>query len=315
MGTALAPVEFTSPNLANKYGKSVIYESELASLLGAHANPHLDMLIQIFTSFEICNQLKGADPVCYHFPCFITRSLEPSDWVIDPTYVYYHGRQVQCGEELDCLPPGFFNRLQVRVGNLYTEVRLFKDSFIVNELNAVCLVKTDEMNNQITFIVRACGGNVNHVSHRNKLHSNAHSSFLLLDILHQQLYKLLKVACPNISTKWHILSPMDLKAHKEDPYVYRSEEVIEAIHSNAPLINKNTGQKETLLEVLYCDCKEVEVQRSGKNMPIAFLPDSVLEGLEELLGDPDVPRVRLYNYIVCVCVHACVCVCVCVCKI
>lgn len=263
-------------------------------MLGPHADPHLDTLVQILTSFELCYELRGSNPIHYNFPCFVTMPLEYVDWEPDPNYVYYHGRRVQCNEELDCLPSGLFNRLQVRVCNLYTDIHLFKDAFIVREKNAVCLVKMDEMNNQITMIARALAESVNHTTHHNR---NAHNCFLVLDIIHQQLWKLLKVACPNISIKWHILSPMDLKAHKEDPHVYKCEEVVSVIHSNAQFINRSTGQAEEALDVLYCGSKQVEEQRSGESMPIAYLPDHVLEGLEELLGDLKTPKVRLqYAY-------------------
>ena len=326
LGTALAPGEFASPNLTNQVGKSVISADDLAKLLGTHADPHLDALIQILTSFELCYELRGSEPISYNFPCFNTTTLMPDDWEPASGYTHYHGRRVQCGEELDCLPPGFFNRLQVRICNLYNEIQLFKDAFIVKEKNAVCLVTTDEMNNQITLVVRASPDN-----HTSRLFSNAHNCFLLLDILHQQLCKLLKVACPNISMKWHVLSPMDLEAHKEEPYVYRCEEVVNAIHSNAPFFNKSTGQVEKVVNVLYCGSKDVEEERSGGNMPIAFLPDAVFEGLEELLSNAVTDEqkvdmcvhvyVRMYVCSMCVCMcmrfcsvyvcGACVCVCVC----
>ena len=140
-----------------------------------------------------------------------------------------------------------------------------------------CLVKTDKMNNQITFIVCATVEDRNHAAKPSRSHGNAHNCLLLLDILHQLLWKLLKVACPNISTQWHILSPMDLKAHREDPYIYSCEEVVNAIHKNAPFINKNTREQENMLEVLYCGCKELEALRSGESLPIVFLPDTILK--------------------------------------
>lgn len=292
LGTALAPDDFVSPNLANQVGANHISEDVLTRLLGVHADPHLDTLIQILTSFEICYELKGTDPVCYNFPSFIRKSLEPRDWEVDPVYVYYHGRRLQCGEELDCLPPGLFNRLQVKIANLYNGIQLFKDALIVKDNNAVCLVKTDEMNDQITFIARAPADEQSQAAHQFKLATNALSCFMILDMLHQQLCKLLKVACPNISMKWHILSPLDLKAHKEDPYVYTCDTVVSVIHSNAKFINQNTGHVEQPLDVLYCGSKQVEEQRSGESMPIAFLPDSVFEGLEELLGDTSVAKVH-----------------------
>lgn len=290
MGTALAPYDFASPNLANQVGKSVISEDKLAELLGPHANPHLDTLIQILTSFDLCYEIKGTG--CYNFPCFITKPLEDGIWDPDPKFVYYHGRRVQCGEELDCLPPGLFNRLQVKISNLYPKVILFKDALVVHDKDAQCLIKTDEMNDQITFVARATE-NHNHALHHSKIHTNAQNCFLLLDILHQQLCKLLKVACPNITMEWHVLSPMDLKAHKDEPYVYRCEEVVNTIHSNVPFVNKNTGEVEEILDVLYAGCRQVEEQKSGERMPIAFLPDTVFEGLEELLGDTNVPKVGL----------------------
>lgn len=293
LGTALAPDDFVSPNLANQISKSIITDDELVKLLGVHADLHLDKLIQILTSFEICYEIKGLSPTSYNFPCFITKPLEPSDWERNPKYIYYHGRQLRCEEELDRLPPGFFNRLQVRISNLYNDVDLFKDAFIVKDQSAACLIKTDELYDQITFIARAPAEDHNHASQHSKLSVNAYSCFLLLDILHQQLCKLLKVACPNINMVWHILSPMDLKTHAEDPYVYRHKEVVDAIHSNAPFINKNAGRKEEALDVLYCGSSQIEKQRSGQYMPIAFLPDTVFEGLEELLGDTDVPKVCL----------------------
>ena len=287
LGTALAPVDFAEPNLTNQVGKSVISEDDLAKLLGDDT----DLLVKILTSFEICYELKGTNPVCYNFPCFITIPLQQGDWEGDPMYVYYHGRRLQCGEELDFFPPGLFNRLQVRISNLYVNIRLYKDAFILRDQKAECLVRTDEMNNQITFIVRAITEDGNHTSQSSRTHANAHNCLLLLDILHQLLWKLLKVACPNINMRWDILSPMDLKAHKEDPYIYSCDEVVNAIHNNAPFINKNTGQHENVLDVLYCGCKEIEALRSGDSLPIAFLPGTIFEGLEELLGDTDVPKV------------------------
>ena len=281
LGTALAPVDFVEPNLANQVGKSVVFKEDLAKLLGDNTDSHLDLLVQILTSFEICYEFKGTNPVCYNFPCFITRPLLQGDWEADPGYVYYHGRRLQCSEELDCFPPGLFSRLQVRLCNLYTSIRLYKHIFIVTDQKAVCLAKTDEMNNQITFIVRASAEDRN--------------CLLLLDTLHLLLWKLLKVACPNINIQWHILSPMDLKAHKEDPYIYSCDEVVNAIHNNAPFINKNTGEQEDTLDVLYCGCREIESLRSGESLPIAFLPDIIFKGLEELLGDTDVPKVCLQH--------------------
>ena len=310
LGTALAPGEFATPNLANQVGRSVISADELAKLLGAHADPHLDALIQILTSFELCYELRGSSPVSYNFPCFITTTLMPDDWEPGAGYTHYHGRRVQCGEELDCLPPGFFNRFQVRICNLYNEIRLFKDAFIVKEKSAVCLVTTDEMNNHITFIARASPED--HTSYQSRLFTDAHNCFLLLDILHQQLCKLLKVACPNISMKWHVLSAKDLEEHKEDPYVYTCEEVVKAIHSNVPFFNKHTNQKEEALNVLYCGSREVQEERSGGNMPIAFLPDAVFEGLEELLSDTVTDSQKVTCPFVCLSVSVCMCMCLCV---
>ena len=288
------------PNLTNKVGKSVISEDDLPKLLGDETN----LLINILTSFEICYELKGTNPVLYNFPCFITKPLHDNvDWEPNPEYyVYYHGRQLQCGEELDCFPLGLFNRLQVRICNLFINIRLYKDAFIVRNEKAVCLGKTDKMNNQITLIVRATTEDCDPTSQPSKISSNAHDCFLLLDILHHQLWKLLKVACPNISMQWHILSPMDLKAHMEDPYSYSCEEVVNAIHNNAPFINKNTGQQEDPLDVLYCGCREIKALRSGKSLPIAFLPNTILERLEELLavGGTDGQKVYLpYEHNVC----------------
>ena len=201
------------------------------------------------------------------------------DWEADSRYIYYHGRRVQCDDALDCLPPGLFNRLQVRICNLYTSIQLFERAFIVSEKTAVCLVKTDEMNNQITFITRALREeNGERSIHQNRQTPNAHDCFLLLDIIHQQLWKLLKVACPNISMKWHLLSPKEMKEHKEDPYVYSREEIVEAIHSNGQFINRNTNEVEQALDVLYCGSLQVREQRTGEFMPIAFLPDFIFEG-------------------------------------
>ena len=116
--------------------------------------------------------------------------------------------------------------------------------------------------NQITFIVRAAAEDRNHAT---RIHGNAQNCLLLLDIFHQLLWKLLKVACPNISTQWHLLSPVDLKVYKEDPYIYNREDVINAIHNNAPFI---TGGQEDTLEVLYHGCQELKALSSGEAFPI-----------------------------------------------
>ena len=286
LGTALAPGEFSTPNLTNQVGKSVITSEDLTKLLGAQADLHLNSLVQILTSFDLCYELRGTDPVAYNFPCFIKMTLEPEDWRANPGYAFYHGRRIQCSEELDFFPTGLFNRFQVKVCNMYNEIQLFKDALIVKEKNAFCLVKTDDTNSQITFIARA--SIENHSGHQKQLFSNPHNCFLLLDILHQQLFKLLKVACPNVSMKWNVLSPIDIKAHKEQPYVYKCEEVVNAIHSNAPFVNKDINQVEKMVDVLYCGSTEVEKEQSRENLPIAFLPDAVFQKLEDLLGDTNV---------------------------
>ena len=61
---------------------------------------------------------------------------------------------------------------------------------------------------------------------------------------------------------------MDLKAYKEDPYIYSCENVIDVIYINASFINKNTGGQEDTLEVLYCGCQELKALKSGESLPI-----------------------------------------------
>ena len=137
--------------------------------------------------------------------------------------------------------------------------------------------------NRITFIVRATAEDCNHATKPSRIHGNAHNCLLLLDILHQLPWKLLKVACPNISMQWHLLSPMDLKAYKEDPYIYSCEDVVNAIHNNT-FIDKNIGGQEDTLEVLYCGCQALS---SGESLPT--YPNTIFKEL----GDPDVPKVCL----------------------
>jgi len=289
LGTTLAPKEFDGRNLVKEIGKPLINEKELVGLLGEFANPHANAVIQLLTNFELCCRLSGSDPATYEFPCFVTTPLEPDDWPYDPSFLYHHGRQIQCQEEQDCFPPGLFSRLQVKVRNMYPkaeQIKMFKNSFIVFNENAQCLVKTDKMNEQITFISRCRkvvrSGQGNAVG---KPDPGAHQCILLVDILHSQLYRLLKVACPNISTKWQALSAADLKAHSDDPCVYTTEDIIEAISEKTPFVHKISGQREEIVDILFCGCKHIFDERSGNNMPVAFLSSKVLEGMEELLSD------------------------------
>ena len=289
LGTALAPKEFEGANLAKDVGKSVISEQELVGLLGEFANPHTNVLIQLLTNFELCCRLQGSDPAMYEFPCFLTMPLPPDVWQKDPFFVYYHGRQIQCSEEQDCFPPGLFSRLQVKVRSMYPkeqQIKMFKNSFIVCNEHAQCLVKTDEMNDQITFISRS-GKVVRNVQQSvfGRTDPSAHQCLLLVDILHSQLYRLLKVACPSISTKWQVLSAADLKAHIDDPYVYTLEDIMNAHSTKMPFVNKISGQKEEIVDVLFCGCEHIQKERSGNFMPIAFLSESVMNGLEEILSD------------------------------
>ena len=60
---------------------------------------------------------------------------------------------------------------------------------------------------------------------------------------------------------------MDLKAYKEDPYIYSCEYVVNAIHNNTS-IDKSTGGQEDTLEVLYCGCQELKALKSGESLPI-----------------------------------------------
>jgi len=289
LGTVLAPKEFEGTNLAKEIGKPVISEKELIGLLGEFANPHTESLIQLLTNFELCCRLQGSDPAMYEFPCFLTMPLPPDLWQKDPVFMYYHGRQIQCSEEQDCFPPGLFSRLQVKVRSMYPkeqQIKMFKNSFIVCNENAQCLVETDEMNNQITFISRS-ERTVRNVqqSVTGRIDPSAHQCLLLVDILHSQLYRLLKGACPNISIKWQVLSTADLKVHSDDPCVYTTEDIVDVLSSKAPFVHKISGQKEEIVDVLFCSCEHIQAERTGNNMPIAFLSESVLSGLEEILGD------------------------------
>ena len=303
MGTALAPKEFEGANLAKEIGKSVISEQELIGLLGDYANPHAESLIQLLTNFELCCRLQGSDPAMYEFPCFLTMPLPPDVWQKDPIFVYYHGRQIQCSEEQDRFPPGLFSRLQVKVRSMYPkepQIKMFKNSFIVHNENTQCLVETDEMNNQITFTSRS-EKTVRNVqqSVTGRTDPSAHQCLMLVDILHSQLYRLLKVACPNLSTKWQALSAADLKAHSNDPCIYTLEDIVDALSAKTPFVHKISGQKEEIVDVLFCGCEHIQVERTGDNMPIAFLSKSVLDGLEEVLGERSPGKVCILCLLLC----------------
>ena len=266
----MAPESFPTAQIA-PVGSALIPVDELQARFAEHIDKqHIPAIIGLLQHFELCHKVRESDD--YMFPSFITTPLDAHVWKPEPQFVAYVGRNLLCADETDAFPPGFFSRLQVQAtsGFKQEKVLLFKGSFIVDGGSHQCLVQINEYSTAIRIVGRAVAGEGNHC-------------IQLLDMVQAMVAHLIRLACPSIFLDLQIFSSSDLAAHRPDPHFYSVYDIISTDPNGKTVINPTTKVSESPTDLLFCGEERLKKLNSGKSTKVAYLPQEIIEKLEELL--------------------------------
>ena len=220
--------------------------------------------------FDLCYRQHGNSMILV-FPVFIKHPLDQNLWKPNEKFSHYSGRQLISTEETDMFPPGFFSRLQVLISRALKQntVYHFKDCFLVEASMYQCLVQITKLGTAISIIGRtgkadtvACMG--------------------LMDLIQGQVAVLVKDFCPTLFTNLMIPSSSDLKLHYPHPHYYHIHEIVDG---KSVMINPITKATETISDLLYMGNEEYHRTHAGKLTKIAYIPDEIIQSLQELLQD------------------------------
>ena len=286
LGKALAPESFPVAHITRE-GSSYITEDVLRARFAEHIDKkHFPVILDLLQNFDLCHRSK--DTGLFLFPSFITETLDPQKWKSEPDrFVAYIGRHLVCTDETDAFPPGFFSRLQVQVSGQLRQVDLFlgKGSFLVEGGSHQCLVRVNSHNTAIEIIGRTATG-------------HSHSCIQLMDSIQTNIAHLVRMACPTVFLNFQVFSSSDLKAHKSDPHRYKMSEVIAADSSGKMVTNAVTLFPESPVDLLFCGDERLKKNCSGKNTKLAYLPEEIIEKIQELLEDGDKVRyTRMHTHV------------------
>jgi len=272
LGKALAPESFP---LVHKAIDPEVSEESLERILAEHIDKSdIPVIIEMLQHFDLCYRLPGANSGNLKFPAFITDALDPSLWKQDADrFTCYSGRHLVSTEKIDTFPPGFFSRLQVLVSRIlrHETVHHFKDSFLIDGSTRQCLATIDEHSTAITIIGRA---------------ENKDTSLCLglMDHVQNQVAALVKDVCPTLFITLQIPSSSDLKVHCAQPHYYSIREIVSG---SSLLINPITNRPDSVSDLLYLGNEEFRRTHSGKQTKIAYIPEEIIEKVQELLSDGD----------------------------
>ena len=274
LGKALAPGSFPVSQIAS-IGTSRISAEVLREKFAEHADQQdVPIIIELLQQFDLCRYLKDND--LFEFPAFNTAPLDPDVWVPKSDFISYTGRKLVCTDDTDSFPPGFFPRLQVQVSTILRqeEVLLFKGCFVLVADGYQSLVQINAYSTAIDLIGRMREG-----------YSNSCSQ--LLDQIHGIISKLIREVCPTIFLELSIISSSDLKAHRTPPHCYSIGEVIAAECAGHQVTNVNTNCLESAKDLLYFGDENFQRSHSGKLTKVAYIPDDVIDKIQDLLQDGD----------------------------
>ena len=280
LGKALIPESFP---IAHKAATgSQISEEALEMKFAEHIDKSdIPVIIDMLQHFDLCYRLPGNNSIL-KFPAFITETLDKNLWQPDGRYICYSGRHLVSTEETDTFPPGFFSRLQVLVSRVLRQdiIHHFKGSFLVDAGSRQCLASIDLKSTAISIIGRA-------------EEKDASACIGLMDLIQNQIAALVKDVCPTLFITLQIPSSSDLKLHFVQPHYYSIREIVSG---RSLLINPVTKASDSVTNLLYLGDEEYRRTHSGKQTKIAYIPDEIIQKVQELLSDGESVR--------------CVCVCV-----
>ena len=288
LGKALAPESFPVVQIAS-IGSAQISEVDLQKKFAQHIDKNdFPVIISMLQYFDLCYRLHS-DNTMLEFPVFIKHPLDPSLWKPDNKFTCYSGRHLVSTEETDLFPPGFFPRLQVVISRALKQATVyhFKDSFLIDAGTRQCLV-------QIAVHATA----VNIVGRTERVDTIA--CIGLMDLVQGQVAALVKDICPTLFTNLKIPSSSDLKLHRVRPHYYSIHEIVAG---DSFLINPTTEVTESVTDLLYMGDEEYSRNHAGLLTKIAYIPDRIICGVQELLGNGESvsfsQRMKLHSLLLC----------------
>ncbi len=284
LGKALAPENFSN---AYKPIGSQISEEALEIKLAEHVDKSdIPVIIEMLQHFDLCYRLPSSSTIL-KFPAFISEPLDASLWQPNDRYTCYSGRHLSSTEEIDSFPPGFFSRLQVLVSRVLRQETMhhFKGSFIIDAATRQCLASIDVQSTAITVIGRC-------------EKKDASGCMNLMDLVQNQIAALVKDVCPTLFITLQIPSSRDLKIHFVQPHYYSIREIVSG---RSILMNPVTKASDSVTDLLYLGDEDYRKSHTGKQTKIAYIPDEILEKVQELLNDGKSVRLTMmlkFNYFI-----------------
>lgn len=269
LGKALAPESFPVSQIAS-IGSAQISEENLQKKFAEHIDKNdFPVIIDMLQCFDLCYRHHGNSTIL-EFPAFIKHPLDLKMWKPDARFSCYSGRHLISTEEIDTFPPGFFSRVQVLISRTLKQetVYHYKDSFVINAGTYQCLVEIDVRATAISIIGRTD-------------RANTTACMGLMDIVQGQVASLVKDVCPTLFINLEIPSSSDLKLHYVQPHYYSIHEIVAG---KSVMINPVTKVTETVTDLLYMGDEEYRRTRTGKLTKIAYIPDEIIQSVQELLS-------------------------------
>lgn len=270
LGKSLAPGNFPVSRIAS-IGSSQISPGILKEKFAEHIDAEqIPIIIDLLQQFDLCRYLKETE--VYEFPALITTRLDNHAWTPNSKFISYCGRKLVCTDDTDSFPPGFFPRVQVKVSSFLKQenVLLFNGSLVVVAEGYQCLIQINDYSTSIDLIGRITTGYSNNCSQ-------------LLDQIHGVFSKLIREVCPTIFLQLSIISSSDLKSHHTPPHTYTIGDVIAADRAGHMVTNTRSNVDESVTELLYFGDKQLQKANSGRKTKVAYIPDDVIDEIQNLL--------------------------------
>ena len=273
-GPSLLPTSSVMPHLKSVTGIIKLHDI-------SHIYPKWNSLsvARLFEHFELCTA-KDAAGSSFEFPCLINAEKLYGLWEKDLSFTIYAGIRIFCQTDNDIFSCGLFPVIQLRLRKIFNqgfdeqELALWSDGLKCCRGEVEIIVEHTEPGQVIEICVRGNDG------------SNR-ECYALLQQFYCVITKTIKETNPGTMTMTGILSPVDMKEHKEH-FCYSRLDLFEAQRSDDGCVRRPDGDgKENIVDLICCGCEDIlTTVKSVPYLPLKMVTKQIRTRLSFLLDQP-----------------------------
>ena len=233
---------------------------------------------RLFEHFELCTAKDQAGS-SFEFPCLINAEKLYGLWEKDLSFTIYAGIRIFCQTDNDIFSCGLFPLIQLRLRKIFNqdfdeqELALWSDGLKCCRGEVEIIVEHTEPGRVIEIRVRGNDG------------SNR-ECYALLQQFYSVITKTISETNPGTMIMTGILSPVDMREHKEH-FCYSRLDLFEAQRANGCVSRPNGDGKENIVDLICCGCEDtLATVKSVPYLPLKTVSKQIRTRLSYLLDQP-----------------------------